>query len=233
MSEWEFSLIDPHTWNGSISNLEDKKKIAEHLASHVRDGDVIGCGSGSTSFLAIHAIAKRVREERLVCRLIPTSIEVEMICRLLSVEVGSLISNKPRWCFDGADEVDPEGNLIKGRGGALARERIVMFASDQVFILADSSKRVNILGQKFAVPVEVRPEVVTLVANSLRELGVYEQTLRLAVKKDGPVITEGGNLIVDIRAECYGPDFFTALTLLPGVVDVGLFYGFDPEIITN
>src|SRR6201999_2458930 len=103
----------------------------------------IGVGSGSTAYLAIQAIGSPVKKEKLRCLALPTSPEINMACAGLGIPVTTLWEHTPAWCFDGADEVDPGLNLIKGRGGALFREKLVMRASARAFILVDASKRVD------------------------------------------------------------------------------------------
>ncbi len=97
---------------GVISNLEDKQAVARKLAGEVKDGQVIGVGSGSTSFLALQDIARVVKEQKFTCRFIPSSREIHMTCLALGLNVASLLDARPDWYFDGADEVDNDRNLI-------------------------------------------------------------------------------------------------------------------------
>ena len=121
-------IIRDFTWSGKIDNLEAKRKIALHLADQIRDGDVVGVGSGSTSYVAIQAISERMKRDNLHCLAIPTSHEVAMACASLGIPIASLWEHHPDWCFDGADEVDSNHNLLKGRGGAMFREKLIMRA---------------------------------------------------------------------------------------------------------
>src|SRR5665213_3363050 len=130
-------------WSGPISNRAAKEEIGRRLAANVKDGDVIGVGSGSTSYLAIRAIADHVREKGLRVSAICTSPEVTLACAAAGLPVTSLLQQRPDWAFDGADEVDPEQNLIKGRGGAMFLEKVVFQASPKNFVLADQSKMVS------------------------------------------------------------------------------------------
>ena len=101
----------------NISNQEQKEKIAKEIAQKVKDGDVIGFGSGSTSYLAIKEIAKRIEEEELHITAIPTSYEIKALCHSLNIPTVSILEKRPDWAFDGADEVDKNNNwIIKGRG---------------------------------------------------------------------------------------------------------------------
>jgi ribose 5-phosphate isomerase A len=145
--------------------------------------------------------------------------------------VGTLLQYCPDWSFDGADEVDGERNMIKGRGGAMFLEKIVMQASPRNYILVDQSKLVARLGEKFAIPVEVLPMALRVVERELSRLGTTEQALRLAVKKDGPEITEHGNLILDVRFPQIGKSLERDLAAIPGVIESGLFMGRDIEVM--
>ena len=160
--KWDHSLIDTLEWGNQISHKEDKIKIADLIASKVENGQVIGVGSGSTSYLALTRIAERIRTERLSILAIPTSLEIRMTCAQLGIPVTSLFSHKPDWTFDGADEVDSHFNLIKGRGGAMFKEKLLISSSPQTYILVDPSKKVERLGAKFPIPVEIFPEALTL-----------------------------------------------------------------------
>lgn len=216
----------------SISNYEGKLKVAHNLAAGVESGQVIGAGSGSTAFLAIHAIAERVSAGEIAdVTLIPTSIEVQLTIAGLGLRVGDLAADTPQWLFDGADEVDPDRNLIKGRGGALFREKILFRATGDRRVLVDESKHVEHLGSRFAVPVEVEPVALPVVAPELEKLFPTELGIRKASGKDGPVITELGNLLVDCRFDEIAPDLETRIKSITGVVESGLFQGYEPTLI--
>ena len=229
---WNDNVIQKLEWNGEISNLEEKQKIAEKIASIAKNGDVIGVGSGSTSFLAIQAIAKRVKEENMKIKAIPTSKEIAMVCNYLNIPTTTLIEAKPDWCFDGADEVKKEKWLLKGRGAAMFREKLVISNANKVYILVDSSKFVNKPCEKFPIPIEVFPDSLYSVKEKLLELGATQAELRLAKKKDGPVITENGNLIIDAKFENIDENFEKTLKSIVGVIETGLFIGYNVEIIS-
>jgi len=227
---WD-SLKVRDAWSGEVSNRAAKEELGRRVAERVQDGQVIGVGSGSTSYIAIHAIAERVRKERLRVTAICTSQEVTLACVALDLPVASLLQRRPDWAFDGADEVDPERNLIKGRGGAMFMEKIVMHASPRNFILVDQSKLVARLGEKFPVPVEVLPVTLRLVERELAAIGAIEIVMRPAVKKDGPVITEHGNFILDVRFKKIHKSLERDIKSIPGVIESGLFIGPDVEIV--
>jgi ribose 5-phosphate isomerase A len=228
---WDSAVFN--SWSGAVSNRAAKEELGRRMAAKVEDGQVIGVGSGSTSYITIHAIAERVRREGLRMTAICTSAEVTLACIALDVPVASLLQRRPDWAFDGADEVDPEHNLIKGRGGAMFMEKVVMQASPRNFILVDQSKLVTRLGSKFPIPVEVLPAALRVVERELAALGATEIELRLAVKKDGPVITEHGNLILDVRFAEIRKDMEREIKSVPGVTESGLFMGRDVEIVVS
>ena len=229
---WNEEIVQKLEWNGEISNLDEKQKIAEKIAKIAQDGDVIGVGSGSTSFLAIQAIAKRMKEENLRIRAIPTSRELGMVCNYLQIPVETLLTAKPDWCFDGADEVTPEKWLVKGRGAAMFKEKLLIANSKKTYILVDKSKFVNKPCEKFPIPIEVFPDELYAVKEQLFKLGATSAELRLAIKKDGPVITENGNLILDAKFDNIDETFETKLKNIVGVIETGLFIGYNVEIIS-
>ena len=152
-------------WNGIISNEDEKINIAKKVAEKVKDGEVIGFGSGSTSFLTIKEIAKKIKNENLKIKAIPTSYETKLLCSALEIPTVSIIEKKPDWCFDGTDEIDENNWLIKGRGAAMFKEKINILNSPKVYILADESKFVKKLGDKFKIPVECYPETINYIWN--------------------------------------------------------------------
>lgn len=229
---WNENVVQKLEWNGEISNIEEKQKIAEKIAKIAENGDVIGVGSGSTSFLAIQAIAKRMKDENLKIKAIPTSKEIGMVCNYLGIPTESLLTAKPDWCFDGADEVTPEKWLVKGRGAAMFREKLNIANAKKTYILVDSSKFVNKPCEKFPIPIEVFPDSLYSVKEKLFELGATSAELRLAKKKDGPVITENGNLIIDAKFENVDETFERKLKEIVGVIETGLFIGYNVEIIS-
>ena len=214
----------------NISHEEEKRKIALELASFAKNGDRIGLGSGSTSFLATVALAHRVSILKLNTQVVTTSFEITHLALSLGLNVGELGEGKLDWCFDGADEVDSRKRLIKGRGGAMLREKMVLSNAKKAYILVDPSKRVSHLGERFAIPVEVLKEALYPVRRALLELGASEVTLRKAgASKDGPVLTEHGNLILDARFQNIPDELEKRIKSIVGVVDSGLFIGY-PQI---
>ena len=225
--KWDHSLIDTLEWGNQISHKEDKIKIADLIAN----GQVIGVGSGSTSYLALTRIAERIRTERLSILAIPTSLEIRMTCAQLGIPVTSLFSHKPDWTFDGADEVDSHFNLIKGRGGAMFKEKLLISSSPQTYILVDPSKKVERLGAKFPIPVEIFPEALTHVEDRLHRLNPREIKLRMGQGKDGPIITENGNMILDVWMDYIPENTESTLKSITGVLESGLFMNYKVEVL--
>ena len=149
--DWKNHLIKHLQWSDSIINREAKEHVAREIAATAKDGDVIGAGSGSTVYLTLFELSRRIREEHLHIEVIPASQEISMTCIQLGIPQTTLWNKRPNWTFDGADEVDPQQNLIKGRGGAMFKEKLLIRSSRKTFIIIDPSKRVNQLGSKFQI----------------------------------------------------------------------------------
>jgi ribose 5-phosphate isomerase A len=229
--QWNSKLLAATSWANSITNKAAKQKVAEQIAAKVTNGDVIGVGSGSTALLALYAIADKIKREQLAIQVIPTSIEIGLTCGQLGLTVTNLNSNRPDWLFDGADEVDPAHNLIKGRGGAMFKEKLLIQSCPQCFIIIDESKLVEKLGQKFPVPVEIFPAAIALAEFELLKLGATNITVRPAGGKDGPVITENGNLILDVHFATIAAGLEKEIKSITGVIESGLFMDYPVEVL--
>jgi ribose 5-phosphate isomerase A len=229
--EWKSKLIENTTWTGNLTNVAGKQAVADEIAGRVKNGDTIGVGSGSTALLALIAIAKRVKNEHLQIKAIPTSFEIMMTCSSLGIPMTDMLTNKPDWLFDGADEVDPEHNLIKGRGGAMFKEKLLIRTSPKSIIIVDDSKLVKRLGEKFPIPIEIYPASIAYVESELSKLGVTNLILRPAKGKDGPVITENGNLILDADFKEIHPGLEKQIKSITGVIESGLFINYQVEVI--
>lgn len=227
---WNEKTVQEIAWNGEISNYEEKLRIAKKIAKRVKNGDVIGIGSGSTSFVATQEIAKRMKEENLNIIGIPTSYEINMLCNQLGIPTTNLMSKKPDWSFDGADEVNDKNWLVKGRGGAMYREKLNIASSEVSYILVDASKFVDNICDKFPIPVETVPDAINYVRDELFKMGAEDVILRLAKGKDGPVITEHGNVILDVTFRNVDETLERRLKAVVGVVETGLFIGYNVVI---
>lgn len=228
--DWNKETKQTIEWNGEISNFEQKLAIAKRIAQKVKDGDVIGVGSGSTSFVAMKEIAKRAKEENLNITAIPTSYEINLLCNQMGIPTTTLLENKPDWSFDGADEVNDRNWLIKGRGAAMYREKLNIASSEITYILVDNSKFVKNLCDKFPIPIEVTPQAINYVRKILFEIGAESVQLRPAKGKDGPIITEKGNVILDAVFRNINENLEKELKNIVGVVETGLFIGYNVVI---
>jgi len=216
--------------------MMDAIKIKEMTArmavdTLVKSGMKLGLGSGSTAIMAVSYIGVLFKEGKLKNILtVPTSFQTTMECEKWGLPLYSLnsaeINGSLDLAIDGADEIDSKNRLIKGGGGALLLEKIVAYASSYYVIVADESKIVGNLGLKFPVPLEVIPEARVCVKIALEKLGA-EVTIREAVRKAGPVITDHGNLLLDARfREPVDPFLMEPeLNRIPGVVENGFFSG--------
>ena len=206
--------------------LEAKKKAALEAVKHVKDGFVVGLGSGSTAAFAIKAIAEKIKSEKLSVMGIPTSYQAFLLAVESGVPVTTLDEHpKIDVAIDGADQITPELNLIKGMGAALAREKIVAAASKVNIIIADQHKKVKLLGEEDqSVPIEVLPFAISLVKQKIINVG-GKPVLREGKGKLGPVITDNGNAILDSYfGEIADPaNLEIKIKMIPGVVESGLF----------
>lgn len=205
-----------------------KRKAALEAVKHVKDGFVIGLGSGSTVAYAAEEIGKRVKLEGLRVRAVPTSYQAFMLAVKHGIPITTLDENpKIDLTIDGADQIDEELNLIKGMGGALTREKIVAHASKSLIIIADERKKAKILGENGQpVPVEVLPFAVHPVMLKIKELGGKPQ-IREGAGKVGPIITDNGNFIIDADFGLIKnpTELERKLKTVPGIVETGLFVG--------
>lgn len=207
-----------------------KEMAAREAVKYVKDGMVIGLGSGSTASIAIKLLGDKVKEGWRLTG-IPTSRESEILGKSAGITIGELKDHPDvDLTIDGADEVDPGLNLIKGLGGALVREKIVAAATKVEIIIVDESKLVGYLGQKAPLPVEIVKFASESTIRRLRRFGCVP-TLR---EKGGlAFITDNGNLIADCKfSRIENPaEMESDLNLVPGVVDNGLFVGLADKVI--
>jgi ribose 5-phosphate isomerase A len=209
------------------SSLPLKEQVALQGAALVTNGNVVGIGSGSTVELFIKKLAERVTKEKLSISCVTTSYHTSVLCRSLGLSVLSQESEPVAdISFDGADEVDANRNAIKGRGAAMLREKINACHSKQFVLLIDESKRVKSLGEKFSVPVQVLPSMVSYVTESLKKIGATLVLLRPCLGgKDGPVFTEEGHLVLDAKFNVINESLSNSIKQITGVVEHGIFWG--------
>lgn len=197
-------------------------------ADMVEDDMVIGLGTGSTVFYTIERLAVRIREGLRISG-IPTSYQTAIRAREYGIPLTTLDDNPViDLAIDGADEVDPRLNLIKGRGAAHTREKCVASAAFQFIVVVDEQKVVPCL--KAPVPVEILPFALRPAMSQLREFGCLPK-IREAVKKDGPVISDNGNFIVDCSFNAIDnpAELERGIASIPGVIESGLFCNFTDK----
>ncbi len=207
-----------------MANEEEKEAAGRAAAKLVQDGYVVGLGTGSTSYFAVIALGERVKAGLKIVG-IPTSVQTEELARALGIPLTTLDQHPEiDITIDGADEIDPKLNLIKGGGGALLREKVVATASKKMVVVADSGKVVPVLG-KFPLPVEVIAFARTVIEKKIAALG---GSPKLRMRRDGsPYLTDNGNQILDCSfGKIEDPAALArALSDMPGVVAHGLFIG--------
>lgn len=207
-----------------------KQMAAEKAVDDIEDGMTVGLGTGSTAYYAIMKVAKLVKEGYTL-KCVATSLQTEEIARQAGIDILPLDEVQTiDLTIDGADEVDPNLQLIKGLGGALLREKIVAAASKKEIIIVDHSKLVEKLGTKAPLPVEVLSFGHSHTLRSLQKLGC-EPVMRTVDGK--PFITDGGNYIFDCRFTSIDSPFFmeSRINTIPGVVENGLFLNVATKVI--
>ena len=216
-----------------MSNANIGKQAAGEVAAGlVRDGMVVGIGTGSTVAFFIDALAQRIQTEGLKIRGIPTSeVTVAHATRLGIPLVPLTPQTRPDLTIDGADEANPRLDLIKGAGGALLREKLVAAASADFVVIADSSKRVEHLGA-FPLPIAVVPFAVATIVAQLKD--EFEVTPRLRLLADGePYITDDGLYILDLPFGLIKRPAILdkRLKVITGVVETGIFIGLAKRLL--
>ena len=210
----------------TVENLDSfKKSAALKAVEFVRDGMIVGLGTGSTAKHMLIALGERVRAG-MKLRGVATSQETATLAKEAGIP---LLDTEHRWeidvAIDGADQVDPHFNLIKGGGGALLKEKIVAASAKQFVVMIDHKKQVPVLGGSFPLPIEVIPFGWGSTAREIEALTKSRVVLR--ERNGAPFRTEAGHLIVDAHIDAIDRpgELETALNLIPGVVETGLFVG--------
>jgi ribose 5-phosphate isomerase A len=215
------------------SNNSAKQNAGYKAAEYVKDGMVLGLGTGSTTHFFIEKVGMRIRDEGISVMGIPTSFQSLLIAKEWNIPITTLEEHDIDLSVDGADEVDPEFNLIKGGGAAHTKEKIVDYAADEFIVIVDESKCVEKLGN-FPVPVEVLPDASRMVIKALEDMGATCE-IRMAQRKDGPVITDNGNFVIDTKFnEIDSPAHMEVdLNSIPGVVENGIFSQMVDRVIVG
>jgi ribose 5-phosphate isomerase A len=212
--------------------MELKRKVGYEAANLIKDGDIVGLGTGSTTHYFIEKLGKRIETEEISIMGVPTSYQSFYLAMNSKIPITTLDEHNVDIAVDGADEVDPELNLIKGGGAAHTLEKIVDESANQFIVIVDGSKIVTELGS-FPVPVEVLTHATRTVKDHLIDMDGFP-TLRMAERKDGPVVTDNGNFIYDVKFNIKNPKKLeTELNTIPGVVENGIFSQIVDQVIVG
>ncbi|KKD36608.1 ribose-5-phosphate isomerase RpiA [Limnoraphis robusta Tam1] len=213
-----------------------KQQVGKAAADRVQSGSIVGLGTGSTTAYTLQYLGERIQSGELKdIKGVPTSFQASVLAKQYGIPLVTLDDiDHMDIAIDGADEVDPNKNLIKGGGAAHTREKIVDTLADLFIVVVDSSKLVDKLGSTFLLPVEVMPLAITPVMQKIEKLG-GKPTLRMGVKKAGPVITDQGNMVIDVKFDSIDnpAELEKTLNNIPGVLENGLFVGVADVILVG
>ena len=214
-----------------------KKAVAQAAVDQIQNGMILGLGSGSTAALMIEALAIKIKSGEIKDVVgVTTSFQGEVLASELGIPLKSLSSvSEIDLAIDGADEVDPKFQLIKGGGACHVQEKLVAALAKKFIVVVDSTKLVEKLNLDFKLPVEVIPSAWKQVQKTLINLG-GEGNLRMAQKKAGPIVTDQGNLILDLtfRNGIDQPELLESqINNIPGVLENGLFVNLTDEVLVG
>ncbi len=203
-----------------------KQEVGKAAAALVKSGSIVGLGTGSTTAYAIQFLGDRLKSGEIKDIVgVPTSFQAEVLSKEYGIPLTTLDAiDRIDIAIDGADEVDPQKNLIKGGGAAHTREKVVDYLANRFIVVIDAGKLVDRLGSVFPVPVEVIPMAIAPVTRAIEKLGGKPE-LRMGVKKAGPVITDQGNMVIDVKFDTISDPVSLEKTLnnIPGVLENGIF----------
>ncbi|MDG1060840.1 MAG: ribose-5-phosphate isomerase RpiA [Synechococcus sp. cluster3_bin.96] len=222
-----------------MSDLQTQMKqaVAEAAVAQIRDGMVVGLGSGSTAALMIQGLGARLAAGQLHDIVgVTTSFQGEVLAAELGIPLRALNAiDRIDLAIDGADEVDPSFQLIKGGGACHVQEKLVADRAERFIVVVDSTKLVQRLNLDFLLPVEVLPGAWVQVQSRLKSMGGVAE-LRMATRKAGPVVTDQGNLVLDVRFEAGISEPIALerdINNLPGVLENGLFVNLADEVLVG
>ena len=222
-----------------MSDLQNQMKqaVAEAAVEQFRDGMIVGLGSGSTAALMIKGLGQRLASGQLKDIVgVTTSFQGEVLAAELGIPLRSLNAvDRIDLAIDGADEVDPSFQLIKGGGACHVQEKLVAARAKRFVVVVDSTKLVERLNLEFLLPVEVLPGAWRQVQQQLLAMNGTAE-LRMAHRKAGPVVTDQGNLVLDVRFEggiSDSVDLERSINNIPGVLENGLFVNLADEVLVG
>lgn len=203
-------------------NLNPKQRVANEAAKLVQDGMIVGLGTGSTANFFIDELARLKQQNNLQIKAVSSSVISSQYAQKLGLDLLAIEHvTKLDVYVDGADEISPELYVLKGQGQDLVKEKLLANAADKFIVVADDSKLVNKIGDKFPIPIEVMPEATQLVLNQLRQLG-GEGNVRLN-SSGGASFSAAGNVVLDMSFTIPAPELNALLNSVPGVIEHGLF----------
>jgi ribose 5-phosphate isomerase A len=213
--------------------MNDKELVAIEAAKRVKNGMVVGLGTGSTANYFIEHLAKRQAEGGLNISTVASSTISAMKAESCGLKVVSIAQLKRIDLYvDGADEITPNLSLLKGRGQDLVMEKLLAKAADQFIVVADKSKLVSRIGEKFIIPIEVIPSAWQMVKHQLEKQGA-QGDIRLNAGKDNVVISAHGSYVLDMQFPVKINDeaLNNLLNNTPGIVEHGVFYGIASQVL--
>lgn len=210
-----------------------KDNVGKKAADLIKDGQIVGLGTGSTTHYFIRYLGERIKNEELNILGVPTSYQSLIIARESGINTTTLDEYDIDIAVDGADEVNPNLDLIKGGGAAHTLEKLIDSSAKRFVVIVDESKMVDELG-KFPVPLEIIPDALRVVKDTLTDMGGKPE-LRMGIQKDGPVITDNGNFILDTKFDkIRNPQKLeNELNTIPGVLENGIFAGLADKVIVG
>lgn len=213
--------------------MNDKELVAIEASKLVKNHMVVGLGTGSTANYFIEALAQRIKQDSLQL----TTVASSTISAVKAQSCGLVVQSIAQLCsidlyVDGADEINPNLSLLKGRGQDLVLEKLLAKAAKQFVVVADYSKLVSRIGEKFVIPIEVMPNAWRVVKHQLEQLGAQGE-LRLNAGKDNVAITASGNYVLDMKFAEHVDDatLNTWLNNMPGIVEHGVFFGLTSMVL--
>ena len=214
-----------------------KKAVAEAAVNEVNSDMIVGLGSGSTAAIMIKTLANKIKTGELKkIRGVPTSFQSEVLALELGIPLIDLVSvDQIDLAIDGADEVNPDYQLIKGGGACHVREKLVASKANKLLIVVDQTKLVKNLNEVFPLPVEVLPSAWKQVKDVIEKMNA-QCKLRMAEKKAGPVVTDEGNLILDVLFDggIKNPkEIELQINNIPGVLENGLFVDLTYKVLVG
>jgi len=212
--------------------MNDKELVAKHAAQRVQNGMVVGLGTGSTANYFIDELARRIKDENLLLKVVSSSVVSSVKAQSLGLALVAIEHIRQLDLYvDGADEVTAENTLLKGQGADLVKEKLLANASTEFIVLVDQSKIVKKIGEKFPIPIEVTPFAWQMVKYQLEELGGRGQLRQNA--NGGMAVSSHGSLILDMTfpASLNSQQLDNLLNDMPGVVEHGIFYSLAKTVL--